>query len=237
VQDKPARDTRSEILAVAGELFARHGYQRTSLREIAARLGLTKAAVLYHFPAKPDILTALARPLLDDLDAALADVHGDDPEVTRWPAIEGMLDVLLAHRRSMRMVLHDLTLLARDPAFHRFSNAMLVANRFVAGPDPDLTGRVRAAQAIAMLGDPVILLADTPTEALRTEILAGVRRLLADPPPTERAARRKAGRPSALSADQVDKAVRLHADGTHTIDEIAAAVGVSRATLYRHLRQ
>jgi AcrR family transcriptional regulator len=239
VQDKPARDTRSEILVVAGELFARYGYQRTSLREIAGQLGLTKAAVLYHFPSKPDILTALTRPLLDDLDAALADIHGDDPEVTRWPAIEGMLDVLLAHRQAMRMVLHDLAPLARDPAFHRFSNAMLVANRFVAGPDPDLAGRVRATQAIAMLGDPVILLADAPTGALRAEILAGVRRLLADPPPAERpvAARRKVGRPSALSPELLDKASRLYADGTHTIDQVAAAVGVSRATLYRHLRQ
>ncbi|HEX5402841.1 MAG TPA: TetR family transcriptional regulator [Pseudonocardiaceae bacterium] len=232
MQDKPARDTRAEILTVAAELFARHGYQRTSLREIADRLGLTKAAVLYHFPAKQDILGALTRPLLDDLDAALADIHGDDPAVTTWPAIEGMLDVLLAHRQAMRMVLYDLAPLAMDPAFHRFSDAMLKANRFVAGPDPDLAGQVRATQAIAMLGDPVILLADTPTAALRAEILGGVRRLLAQPPP----AHRKAGRPTALSPDLLAKATRLYADGSNTIDEIAAAVGVSRATLYRHLR-
>lgn len=233
MQEKPARDTRAEILAVAAELFARHGYQRTSLREIAARLGVTKAAVLYHFPAKPDILAALTKPLLDDLETALAGIDGDDPALTRWPAIEAVLDVLLTHRTAMRMASHDLSPLAHDPAFHRFSSAILRAQRLVAGPDPDLAQRVRATQAIAMLGDPVILLADAPADALRREVLAGVRRLLAEPVPA--AGRRKVGRPSTVSPELLATATRMHADGGHTIDEIAAAVGVSRATLYRHL--
>jgi AcrR family transcriptional regulator len=229
-----ARDTRSEILAAAQELFARHGYQRTSLREIAERLALTKTAVLYHFPAKRDIMLALTGPMLDDLEATVAAVTGEAPTETRWPVIEGMLDCLLEHRQAFRMVLHDIAPLTQDPTFDRFTGIMLTANRLVAGPSPDLGQRVRAAQAIAMLGDPVVLLADTPTAPLRREILAGVHRLLAD---ESAPVRRRAGRPSALTPDLVDTAHRLHAAGTHTIDEIAATVGVSRATLYRHLNQ
>jgi AcrR family transcriptional regulator len=234
VPDTATRDTRSEILDAARELFGRHGYQRTSLREIADRLGVTKAAVLYHFPAKRDILVALTRPLLDDLDATMSAIEGDDPARTAWPAIEGMLDCLLAHRQAMQMVLHDLAPLSQDPTFDRFSQAMMAAQRLVAGPDPDLPRRVRAIQAIAMLGDPVIMLADTPTDVLRREVLTGVRLLLAEQPaPTTR---RRAGRPTALTPELVERATRLHAAGTHTIDQIAATVGVSRATLYRHLR-
>jgi AcrR family transcriptional regulator len=226
------RNTRGEILTVAAELFGQYGYQRTSLREIAARLGLTKAAVLYHFPAKQDILAALAGPVLDDLDSALDGIEGED---TRWPAVEGMLDVLLRHRQAMRMVLHDLAPLAIDPAFHRFSNAMLKAQRLVAGPDPTFAQQVRATQAIAMLGDPVILFADQETEPLRSEILAGVRQLLAEPGTRPASGRRGAGRPRVLNEELLATATRLHAEGTHTIDQIAATVGVSRATLYRHL--
>jgi AcrR family transcriptional regulator len=228
------RETRAEILAVAGELFARHGYLSTSLREIAQRLGVTKATVLYHFPTKLDILGALTQPMLDDLDAAMAAVEGDDPAVTRWPAIEGMLDTLLAHRRLLRAVLHDMSVFAHVPTFHRFSDIMLAANRFVAGPDPDLAGKVRATQAIAMLTDPVMLLADAPTAQLRAAVLDGVRRLLAGPEPVA-PRRRGAGRPPALSPELLRTARQLHAAGTHTVDEIAATVGVSRATLYRHL--
>ena len=41
---------------VATELFIEQGYEGTSLREIADRLGITKAALYYHFPSKDDIL-------------------------------------------------------------------------------------------------------------------------------------------------------------------------------------
>lgn len=233
------RDTRAQILAVATELFARHGYQRTSLRQIADRLGVTKAAVLYHFAAKPDILAALIEPMLDDLDATLsgieADADPDDPTSARWPTIEGMLDVLLAHRQAMRMASHDLAPLANDPAFHRFSNALTTAHRLVAGPDPDLACRVRAVQAIALLSDPVILLGDAPTDALREAILDGARQLFVAATPAR--AGRKVGRPAALTPEQSAVVVRMHADGRHTIEEIAAAAGVSRATLYRYLNR
>jgi len=44
-----------------------------------------------------------------------------------------------------------------------------------------------------------------------------------------------AGRKPKLSADQVAVAQRLHKDGNHNISEIAKVLGVSRATIYRHL--
>ena len=45
-------DTRQRILDVSAELFVEQGYDGTSLREIADRLGFTKAALYYHFPAR-----------------------------------------------------------------------------------------------------------------------------------------------------------------------------------------
>ena len=55
-------DTRERILAVANELFTEQGYEGTSLREIADRLGFTKAALYYHFRSKDEILVALLEP-------------------------------------------------------------------------------------------------------------------------------------------------------------------------------
>ena len=63
-------DTRERILTVANELFIEQGYEGTSLREIADRLDITKAALYYHFRSKDEILTTLLKPffvLLDDL--------------------------------------------------------------------------------------------------------------------------------------------------------------------------
>ena len=47
------------IQAVAVELFSERGYDKTSLREIADRLGVTKAALYYHFRSKEDIVRSL----------------------------------------------------------------------------------------------------------------------------------------------------------------------------------
>jgi len=62
-------DTRRRIQEVALTLFAEQGYEKTSLREIAERLEVTKAALYYHFKTKEDILSSiaedLARPIRD----------------------------------------------------------------------------------------------------------------------------------------------------------------------------
>jgi AcrR family transcriptional regulator len=52
-------DTRSRIQEVALELFGEHGYEATSLREIAEHLGVTKAALYYHFKTKDDIIASV----------------------------------------------------------------------------------------------------------------------------------------------------------------------------------
>lgn len=60
-----AEDTRSRIQAVALELFTERGYDGTSLREIAERLDVTKAALYYHFKSKEEILLSLFKDVQD----------------------------------------------------------------------------------------------------------------------------------------------------------------------------
>jgi AcrR family transcriptional regulator len=52
----PAR--RAQIVRAALESFAQHGYERASLRDIAARAGVTHAALLRHFSGKDELLLA-----------------------------------------------------------------------------------------------------------------------------------------------------------------------------------
>jgi AcrR family transcriptional regulator len=65
-------DTRRRIQDVALELFAEQGYEKTSLREIAERLDVTKAALYYHFKTKEDILISVAEDLSRPVDAVIA---------------------------------------------------------------------------------------------------------------------------------------------------------------------
>src|SRR6266513_5878266 len=67
----PRGDTRERIQAIALELFAEQGYEKTSLREIAERLGVTKAALYYHFKSKEDIVHSLTDDYFAEIDALL----------------------------------------------------------------------------------------------------------------------------------------------------------------------
>ena len=63
------RRTRDRIKAVALELFTEQGYEKTSLREIAERLNVTKAALYYHFKSKDDIVASFVEDRLEQMDA------------------------------------------------------------------------------------------------------------------------------------------------------------------------
>jgi len=233
-------DTRAQILRVALESFAARGFHATLVQEIAEQVGVTKAAVLYHFKEKIDILGALAEPLLDALDAAVAAADLLNPAEARSAMLEGLLDVWMAHRYLLRMNLQDLAMTSM-PLFHRFRDGMLRANRIVAGSRPTFAARVRAAQAVAMLADPVILFADAPRDELRAQILYNVRKLFdAEELKPVRAGGvvpvRRRGRKSVLDKRMVRAATELQEAGW-SADAIASELGVSRATVYRHWKR
>ncbi|MFD9946274.1 TetR family transcriptional regulator [Nonomuraea sp. NPDC059023] len=231
--------TSQRILDAASDLFAARGYRATSMQAIADRVGITKAALYYHFDSKDEILRHVTLPLLDELEQVLAEAEsgGGGTDEVRWRAIEGYVDVHLRHRSTLTMLVKDMTLLVQAPVAERFRAAIALANELVAGPGSDLAQRVRASQVVAGLADPVVLFRDEPAERLRGLILDGARALLAEPGPPRRRGRargRNGGRPAALTQEQLEQARSLYADG-RAVEEIAARFGVSRATVYRRL--
>ena len=80
-QDKSTRD---RILDVAMDLFIDQGYDKASLREIAERMGFTKAALYYHFPSKRDMLMAVHLKMHGLIEEPLG-ILGDGPVTTgQW---------------------------------------------------------------------------------------------------------------------------------------------------------
>ena len=104
---RKARVTRDEVLAAARDAFADRGYEATTLAAIAARVGVSPAALLRHAPSKGALFEAAmasppgAGPLpMDFLAGAGA---GDDPRAvlrrlatTAIPFIEAQISGTIA---------------------------------------------------------------------------------------------------------------------------------------------
>lgn len=119
-----AADTRIQILDAAEHLFAERGYRGTSVRAITDLAGANLAAVGYHFGSKAELLAAVARRVIEPINAAQSAglerllARTPDPLVTELvEAFAGpMFDWMLASdgggARTSRLIVMILT----DPA-------------------------------------------------------------------------------------------------------------------------
>ncbi len=55
------KKSQTEILDKSAELFARHGYRKTTLTDIATSLGKVKTAIYYYFTGKEEIFATLVK--------------------------------------------------------------------------------------------------------------------------------------------------------------------------------
>jgi AcrR family transcriptional regulator len=69
----PRKRAREKILAAAEELARVAGPGNLSLDAVAARAGVSKGGLLYHFPTKAKLLEALVEQFLASFDATLRD--------------------------------------------------------------------------------------------------------------------------------------------------------------------
>jgi AcrR family transcriptional regulator len=102
---QPGRDTRSRLRELALQLFAEQGYEKTSLREIAERLGVTKAALYYYFKSKEDIVRSLVEDYVAELDR-LIDWGKQQPRTaqTRAEIVSRYLDIVANGAEVFRML-------------------------------------------------------------------------------------------------------------------------------------
>jgi TetR/AcrR family transcriptional regulator len=64
---EPQQSRRDEILRAAEAVFAEAGYDRARLEDVAQRVGIRRASLLYHFRDKSALYSAVLESLFDDL--------------------------------------------------------------------------------------------------------------------------------------------------------------------------
>lgn len=88
------RRTRERILEVALDLFGTYGYEGTSIRDISDRMGITKAAVYYHFPSKESLLAEVLAPAMTRVRQVLTDVGTVTTRQQRRTLATAIVDVV-----------------------------------------------------------------------------------------------------------------------------------------------
>lgn len=153
--------TSERILEVAAELILRQGYAATPLSAIAAEVGVTKAALYYHYPSKEQILSSLVEPLLNRVDELLADTpqHFTDAD-SRWQFILEYAGILRSFPRSVAILGADntmwLTSAVRDKIAHHRERTMELA-RFADVSDEE---QVRGMLAMDLIHRELVLTSD-----------------------------------------------------------------------------
>jgi AcrR family transcriptional regulator len=184
---RKAASTRERILDVALDLFTEKGFDGTSLREIAERLGVTKAALYYHFASKDDILMALHMRLHEFGKGALDQMTEEPVSLELWgELLDQVVGQMLAQRKLFLM--HErnqaaLEKLHREEHEAEHDDIQGKFRRVLADPRLPLRDRVRMAcsfgavfAGLFMSGD---AFADTPDQELGVLLRGAVHDILA----------------------------------------------------------
>ncbi len=126
-----ARGVKQAVVQEAATLFAEHGYDGVSLDEVAARAGVKRTLILYHFSNKTALWMQAVKFIADMFDARMAE---------RLATIEPSNDA----DRLRGMIRASFETLAEVPQYGR----VLVREGCVAGPRVDWLARCFSPPAL-----------------------------------------------------------------------------------------
>ncbi len=165
-------ETRARILEAALRLFATDGYKTSTVRDLAAEVGLTSAALYHHFPSKEACLEALVAPYLDAVDRVLArhPIGTNQTLQDRRSLLSEYLAVLLQSPDLTRLVDRDPAINRHTEFGHRIEQIVDGFLLRLAGADATPVALLRATAALGASRRPV-LRTDIDVEPLADELV------------------------------------------------------------------
>lgn len=143
--------TRAEILRIALHLFRAQGYDATSLRQIAERLGITKAALYYHFRAKEQLVVELTRPFLDGFAEIVMTARASAREGaanTTEDLLGQYVDLILGEHEVLSLLATDPAAINHPEVGQRGGTLVRAFQAELVGPEASDADHIRVACAI-----------------------------------------------------------------------------------------
>lgn len=147
-------DRRIARLALAR--FRVGGFAGTSIADLAGALGVSKAAIYYHYRSKDALLHHLTDPLLDAIDACIQD-HATPavPARSARQLLDAYLAVLIAHRDVVPLITTDVAVLNHPAIGPRLRAQNQRLQSLLTGPDTSVAARLRAEATLGAIRRPV----------------------------------------------------------------------------------
>lgn len=176
-------DTRRRIEEEALRLFLNRSFAGASVRDLAHALGLTTAALYYHYPSKDDMLVSVVTPFLSDSASFLGELEAavEHPSFYR-KALEAYYDLIAGHLEVFRLISTDASVRAHPgiaPELGRQSSRFW---ELLTGGDRSHGRQLRVAAALGALRRPMRL-ANADLVADRDAIVEGGLRALGEVSP------------------------------------------------------
>ncbi|MFI9151199.1 TetR/AcrR family transcriptional regulator [Streptomyces sp. NPDC053367] len=154
-------NTRQRIQDVALELFAEQGYEKTSLREIAERLEVTKAALYYHFKTKEEIVVSLFADLTQPIEDLIEWGSAQPSTLETKHEIVRRYSAALAGAAPLFRFMQENQATVRDLQIgETFKDRMRSLRDIVIDPEAPLVDQVRCVSAIFTLHAGMFFLQD-----------------------------------------------------------------------------
>jgi AcrR family transcriptional regulator len=245
------KDRKAQIARASAEAFSALGYYGVSMETIAARVGISAAALYRHYSSKyelfRDAVLNLGEQLVDC--TALADEATSDPELTLRRLVSSLVDTAMANRESGGLYRWEGRYLRGDDQATLNAQMRTVHHR-IHGPltaiRPDLTSRQRwtlSTSALSVIGSIVDHRAKLPAiqvRALLAELADAV--LAADLPDVADASVEE--RPPVATVTETPKYEALLNESMRlfnlkgyrdtSMEDIATAVGMPASGIYRY---
>jgi AcrR family transcriptional regulator len=144
-------DRRDQIVSAATELFYEYGFQKATMRDICGKIGITQAALYYHFRNKEEILYTIIEKSSNDLYFTLKSCLSGKKD-----AVEELREAILQHilsikhgRKGAKIIIEDKRFLSGElnkqvkekemAIFHFYKDRLEELQRMKRVKDGDLT--------------------------------------------------------------------------------------------------
>jgi AcrR family transcriptional regulator len=170
---RPTRDeTHAQIRGCALELFVAQGFGGTSLSQIAAAVGYSKAALLYHVSSKEALLADVLEQPAADLRAAVDELASQPAGPERRPAVvQRYVELALAHRLELALLVRDGERFLHLAPVADLAEVVQELRRLLVADDAPLADQVRVSMALVGLAATALQHADASPELLRAALV------------------------------------------------------------------